>query len=210
MLEAYTDGSCIGNPGKGAWAIVFIDKGKTFEFSEGYRYTTNNRMELMAVYNAIKIASQKKRKELTIYSDSQLIVDAINKNWLSSWKKKNWKKSDGKKVLNQDLWSIIDQELQKLKIVIKKVPAHSGIEFNELCDQLAKDATLNEKLLIDTEYEITAEKEIKIDFDSKPETTKTNMEIINHNNLKSVRITQGNKKIIIEYSKLKEFMENNE
>lgn len=148
----YTDGSSLGNPGKGGWAAILLYKGKRSELSDGYRMTTNNRMEMMAVINALKAIKSSKFK-IKLHTDSKLIVDTINKGWLKNWKRKNWKKSDNKPVLNKDLWQEIDNLLIDLDVEFIWVEGHAGIRENERCDVLCKSAAEGFNLKIDFNYE---------------------------------------------------------
>ncbi|HRP02870.1 MAG TPA: ribonuclease HI [Candidatus Kapabacteria bacterium] len=147
----YTDGSSLGNPGKGGWAAILLYKGKRAELSEGYELTTNNRMEMMAIINALKAIKDSKYK-IKLHTDSRLIVDTINKGWLKNWKRNNWVKSDKKAVLNIDLWKEIDQLLSIFDVEFVWVQAHVGIVENERCDVLCKQAAASSNLKIDTNY----------------------------------------------------------
>ncbi|MDX9790602.1 MAG: ribonuclease HI [Candidatus Kapabacteria bacterium] len=155
----YTDGSCLGNPGPGAYAAVLISGDRRKEISKGFRLTTNNRMEIRAVIEALKLISRNKRYNITVYTDSRLVCDAVNKNWLKSWAAKGWKKSDKKPVLNQDLWQQLVDELQHHNVVIKWVEAHVGIVENERCDSLGKEAAASFDL--DEDYGYSRSNETK-------------------------------------------------
>jgi len=106
----------------------------------------------MAVIEALKAINKNKKYDITIHTDSRLIVDAINKSWLKSWIKNNWKKSDKKPVLNKDLWIQLAEQLQYHNVKFKWVEAHVGIIENERCDELSKEAAMSGDLLDDTEY----------------------------------------------------------
>ena len=147
----YTDGCSLGNPGKGGWAAVLECQGKIKEISGGFRKTTNNRMELYAIIQALA-ALKTECSNVTIYTDSQLIVNSINKGWLESWLKKNWKKADKKDVLNIDLWKQFLPLWKKHKIKFVWIKGHSGIAGNERCDVLCKVAA-EISTEIDLEYE---------------------------------------------------------
>ncbi len=147
----YTDGSSLGNPGRGGWAAVLIYKGKRAELSDGYRLTTNNRMEMMAVVNALS-AIKNPKYPIKLHTDSKLIVDTIKKGWLKNWKKNNWIKSDKKPVLNIDLWKEIDNLLSGLEVEFIWVEGHAGIIENERCDVLCKSAAENDNLKEDVNY----------------------------------------------------------
>ena len=131
MINIYTDGSSRGNPGPGGYGIVMLYKDKRKELSQGYRLTTNNRMELTAVIKALE-AIKNNKIEITIYSDSKYVVESIEKGWIWNWEKKNFKKK-----LNSDLWKIFIPLYKKFKIKFKWVKGHSGNVENERCDELA-------------------------------------------------------------------------
>lgn len=136
-VEIYTDGACSGNPGKGGWAAVLVYKGKEKEISGGSGDTTNNRMELTAVIEALKQLREPCSVELT--TDSKYVCDAVNKGWLYSWKKSGWKKSDRKPALNVDLWEELLPLLEKHNVNFNWVKGHNGHPYNERCDRLAVD-----------------------------------------------------------------------
>ena len=148
MINIYTDGSSRGNPGPGGYGIVMLYKGQRKELSQGYRLSTNNRMELMAVIKALE-ALKNDKIDITIYSDSKYVVESIEKGWIWNWEKKNFKKK-----LNSDLWKIFIPLHKKFKIKFKWVKGHSGDVENERCDELAYKAQEKE-LLIDKYYENT-------------------------------------------------------
>lgn len=147
----YTDGSCLGNPGPGGWAAVLKSGDNRKELSEGYRRTTNNRMEFLAFIEAMNALKTKKRK-VKVYSDSNLLVNTINKGWLKSWKAKGWKKSNKEIPQNLDLLKEIDKIINDFSFEINWVKAHDGNEDNERCDELAKLAAEN-PTKIDHNYE---------------------------------------------------------
>lgn len=134
-VEIYTDGACSGNPGKGGWGAVLIYNSKEKQFSGADPSTTNNRMELTAVIEAFK--ALKEPCEVTLTTDSKYVCDAINKGWVYSWQKKGWKKADGKKALNVDLWQQLLEQLQIHKVEFVWVKGHTGHKYNEICDTLA-------------------------------------------------------------------------
>ena len=111
MVTIYTDGACSGNPGPGGYAAVLLYGDKRLELSQGYRKTTNNRMELLAVITALERLSRPCR--VNLYSDSEYVVNAITKGWLESWQRKGWRKADKKPVLNVDLWQRLLPQIQK-------------------------------------------------------------------------------------------------
>ena len=132
--KIYTDGACSGNPGKGGWAAIILDKKNQLNISGGESKTTNNRMELMAAIMALK--KIKNRSEITIYTDSRYVKDGIT-NWINKWKLNNWKSSNKKPVKNKDLWIKLDNFCLKHKVTWKWVKAHAGNKYNSLADELA-------------------------------------------------------------------------
>lgn len=147
-LVIYTDGAARGNPGRGGYGVVMMFGDKKKELSAGYRLTTNNRMELMAVIAALQ-ALKKKGLSLTIYTDSQYIVNTITKKWLDTWIKTNFK--GGKK--NKDLWLQFYELSQHYNITFKWVKGHAANVHNNRCDELATTAADGNGLLIDEVYE---------------------------------------------------------
>ncbi len=134
-IEIYTDGACSGNPGKGGWGAVLVYKDKEKEISGGEAQTTNNRMELTAVIEAL--SALKEPCEVTLTTDSKYVCDAINKGWVFSWKNNNWKKADKKPALNVDLWEKLLSLLEEHKVEFVWVKGHNGHKYNERCDALA-------------------------------------------------------------------------
>jgi len=132
-VVVYTDGGAIGNPGPGGYGVVFED-GR--QFSGGFAPTTNNRMELMAVIVALE-ALGKETRPILIYSDSRYVINGISKGWAASWKKRGWKKSDGKPALNPDLWQRLLDLVTNLDVRFRWVKGHAGNPMNEACDHLA-------------------------------------------------------------------------
>ena len=136
--KIYTDGACSGNPGKGGWAAIILDKKNQLNISGGESKTTNNRMELMAAIMALK--KIKNRSEITIYTDSRYVKDGIT-NWINKWKLNNWKSSNKKPIKNKDLWIKLDNFCLKHKVTWKWVKAHAGNKYNNLADELAVSET---------------------------------------------------------------------
>jgi ribonuclease HI len=140
-VEIYTDGACSGNPGPGGWGVLIRELGKEdTEISGGEKDTTNNRMELLAAIKALE--SIENNKEIIIYTDSNYVKDGITQ-WISNWKKNNWKTSNKKPVKNVDLWMKLDNAIQNKKINWKWVKGHDGNEGNEKADFLAQSALNN-------------------------------------------------------------------
>ena len=139
----HTDGSARGNPGPGGYGCVlqFTDAQGTTHTSErsaGYRLTTNNRMELMAVI--VGLEALKRPCNVIVWSDSQYVVNAFNQHWIDGWLKNNWKNSQKKPVKNDDLWKRLLQAKSSHQVTFKWVKGHAGHELNERCDELATTA----------------------------------------------------------------------
>ena len=134
-IEIYTDGACSGNPGPGGWGAVLRYKGIEKELSGGEQNTTNNRMELTAVIEALR--ALKEPCMITLYTDSKYVSDAFNQGWIYSWMKKDWKKSDGKPVLNRELWQQLYGLWKQHEITLVWVKGHADNIYNNRCDELA-------------------------------------------------------------------------
>ena len=139
-VTIYTDGACSGNPGPGGWGAILMYNDYKKEISGGNNSTTNNIMEITAVIEALKIL--KNPCNVTVYSDSAYVVNCFNQNWIFNWIKKGWKTSGNEPVKNKELW----QELYNLtkihNVKFVKVKGHSDNEFNNRCDELARNAIL--------------------------------------------------------------------
>ena len=134
-VQIYTDGACRGNPGKGGWGAILVYKKREKELSGGDALTTNNRMELTSVIEALSALKEPCRVTLT--SDSKYVVDAIEKGWARDWQAHGWKKSDRKPALNPDLWERLLVLLDKHDVTFIWVKGHDGHPYNERCDKLA-------------------------------------------------------------------------
>ena len=134
-ISIYTDGACSGNPGKGGWGALLIFGENKKEISGGEKETTNNRMELTAPIEALKLV--KRPCKIKLYSDSAYLVNAFVNGWIYNWQKNGWKTADKKDVKNRDLWEQIYQFTQIHEIEWIKVKGHSDNEYNNLCDKLA-------------------------------------------------------------------------
>ena len=145
MIKIFTDGSSRGNPGPGGYGVVMLYKGNRKELSQGYRITTNNRMELTAVIKALE-AIKKNSIKITIYSDSKYVVESVEKGWVWNWGKKKFKKKK-----NIDLWKQFIPLYKKFNIKFIWVKGHAGIKENERCDELANLAQ-SSNLINDTGY----------------------------------------------------------
>ena len=147
-IKIYTDGSSRGNPGPGGFGVIMLWNHHRKEISKGFRLTTNNRMELLAVITGLD-AIKKKEMPVTVYSDSQYVVKAIEEGWLKKWIATDFK--GGKK--NKDLWTEYYHLTQKMKIKMVWVKGHSTNPFNNRCDELATAAADGKELTVDEGYE---------------------------------------------------------
>lgn len=137
MLEVYTDGSCIGNPGPGGWAAAAVES--TWEISGGASHTTNNRMEMTAAIEALRECDARGVREARLWTDSSYLKQGIT-SWIHGWKTNGWKNSHGKPVKNEDLWKQIDALAALVRVEWRWVKAHSasrGHAMNEKVDRLA-------------------------------------------------------------------------
>ena len=147
QLVIYTDGAARGNPGPGGYGAILMWGDKRKELSCGYKHTTNNRMELMAVIAALK-ALNREGLNITVFSDSSYVVNAVEKGWLQGWLRTGFK---GKK--NPDLWKEYADVARKHNVRFVWVKGHADNPFNNRCDELATQAALGKNLLIDEGYE---------------------------------------------------------
>lgn len=148
LITIYTDGSARGNPGPGGYGVILLSGKYKRELSQGYRLTTNNRMELMAVIAALE-ALKKNDLEIVIYSDSNYVVKAITEGWLNKWIKTNFKGG----IKNKDLWLRYFQLQKNHRIHFKWVKGHAENFMNNRCDQLATEAADGKRLIVDVGYE---------------------------------------------------------
>jgi ribonuclease HI len=146
-ILVYTDGAAKGNPGPGGFGVVMMSGKHRKEFSEGFRLTTNNRMELLSVIAALE-SIKKDNAEVEIWSDSKYVVDAVEKGWVFGWEKKAFK---GKK--NQDLWKRFLKIYPQHQVKFHWLKGHNGHPENELCDKLAVEAAESTNLKTDLWYE---------------------------------------------------------
>lgn len=146
-IHMYTDGAARGNPGKGGYGVVLLSGGHKKEMAAAYRLTTNNRMELLAVIKGLE-ALKPGPHEVTIFSDSKYVVDAINLKWIEGWVKKNWKD-----VKNPDLWQRLIPLNARLKPKFVWVKGHASNPMNNRCDELATAAADQGPWLTDEAYE---------------------------------------------------------
>ena len=141
MITIYTDGGCSGNPGPGGWAFAVSENGKLVSTSSGGdAQTTNNKMELTAVINALRFAIDKGEREVTILTDSQYVKNGITQ-WIHSWKRNGWRTSSKAPVKNVEYWVQLDSLNSSLSVTWSWVKGHAGIEGNEECDRLVRMET---------------------------------------------------------------------
>lgn len=146
-LTVYTDGSCLGNPGKGGYGAVLLFNEHRKELAQGYKKTTNNRMEMRAVIAAL--TELKEPCEVVLYTDSQYVKNAFTKKWIDNWQKNGWKTAAKKPVKNKDLWVQFIPLLEKHNVTFRWVKGHSGDPENERCDDLARNAASSGDLIVD-------------------------------------------------------------
>lgn len=137
-VTIYTDGACSGNPGPGGWGAILMYQDIKKEISGGKKDTTNNVMELTAVIEALKLLNRPCKVDL--YSDSAYVVNAFIQKWTINWQKNNWKTSDKKDVKNKELWQELLELTTTHNVTFHKVKGHSDNEFNNRCDELARNA----------------------------------------------------------------------
>jgi ribonuclease HI len=147
MIEIYTDGASSGNPGPGGYGVILRSGNHYKELSEGYRKTTNNRMELLAVISGIE-SIKKTGQEIMVFSDSKYIIDSVEKKWVF-----NWVRTGFKAKKNKDLWLRFLTVYKLHQIKFTWVKGHNGHPENERCDELAVQASQQQNLLIDTFFE---------------------------------------------------------
>ena len=133
----YTDGACSGNPGPGGWGAILMYKEFKKEISGGCKETTNNIMEITAVIEALKVL--KKECEVEVYTDSAYVANAYNNDWINNWKANGWINSKKETVKNKELWLELDELVKKYNVKFNKVKGHSDNEYNNRCDELARN-----------------------------------------------------------------------
>ncbi len=148
-IQVFTDGSCLGNPGPGGYGALLVYKGHSKELSQGYRLTTNNRMELLAAVEALAILTEP--CEVVLTTDSQYVRQGITQ-WIEGWKRKGWKTASKAPVKNVDLWKRLDELNSKHQVQWRWVKGHSGHPENERVDDLAREAAMSDKLLEDSGF----------------------------------------------------------
>ena len=147
----YTDGACTGNPGPGGYGAVLLYGEHRHELSGGYRRTTNNRMELMGAIKSLEALKQSCR--VTLHSDSQYVVEGIERGWAKRWRGNGWMRNKREQAVNPDLWGRLLDLCDKHEVELTWVRGHAGDPENERCDQLAVQAAHGEELPLDGGYE---------------------------------------------------------
>jgi ribonuclease HI len=149
-VTIYTDGACIGNPGPGGYGAVLLAGEHRKELSGGYSETTNNRMEILAAI--IGLEELNRPSKVVLYSDSQYLVNAIEKGWARKWQANGWMRNRKEPALNPDLWQRLLPLTEKHNVEFRWVRGHSGVKENERCDQLATTFAKRKGLSADSGY----------------------------------------------------------
>lgn len=153
-IQIHTDGACSGNPGPGGFGAVLQFGKHRNELSGGFRKTTNNRMELLAVIEGLR--ALKEPCEVAVFTDSKYIVDAVNKGWARRWQANGWRRNPREKALNPDLWAQLLALLDTHAVTLRWVKGHAGNPGNERADALAVAASQSRNLAVDEAYEAQA------------------------------------------------------
>jgi ribonuclease HI len=153
-VTLYTDGGCINNPGPGGFGVVLLYNSYRKELSGGFRRTTNNRMEILAAITGLEALKEPCR--VTLYSDSQYLVNAIEKGWARRWQANGWMRNKKEKAVNPDLWERLLELCKIHKVRFEWLRGHAGHDENERCDELATAAARGSNLAIDEAYEMSS------------------------------------------------------
>jgi ribonuclease HI len=169
QIDLYSDGGAEPNPGRGGYGVIMSYKGRKKEFSQGFLFTTNNRMELMGVIGGLE--KLKTKSVVTIYTDSRYVIDGITKGWAQKWQSNNWVRKKNKKAINHDLWAkLLVLIAMQHEVKFNWVKGHDGHKENERCDELANLALNAENLLEDKGYEpdedISTNNDLKVKFEA--------------------------------------------
>jgi ribonuclease HI len=154
LVTLFTDGACSNNPGPGGYGVVLLYDFHRKELSRGYRRTTNNRMEILAAIAGLE--ALKEPCQVTLYSDSQYLVNAIEKGWARRWQGSGWMRNKKEKAINPDLWERLLELCDLHKVQFEWLRGHAGHSENERCDELATAAARGSNLDIDEGYEKTS------------------------------------------------------
>ncbi|SBW05164.1 ribonuclease HI, degrades RNA of DNA-RNA hybrids [uncultured delta proteobacterium] len=150
LVHAFTDGSCLGNPGPGGWAAILKFNVAEKVLTGGYARTTNNRMEIMAALFALE--ALKEPCKVVLFTDSRYLCDAVEKHWLRSWRKNGWKTAAKKPVKNRDLWERLSPLLERHAVTFHWLEGHAGHPQNERADALAREAASKPSLPADSGF----------------------------------------------------------
>ncbi len=150
-VMVFSDGACLGNPGPGGYGVILDYQGRRREVSQGYRLTTNNRMELLGVITGLE--SLKEICNVRVVTDSQYVVQGIKQDWAAAWRARGWRLANKAPAKNVDLWTSLLDLCDKHTVSFEWVRGHAGHAENERCDELANLATASEPLLVDEPYE---------------------------------------------------------
>jgi len=150
QVTIYTDGACFGNPGPGGYGVVLLYGTRRKELSGGFRLTTNNRMELMAAIAGLQ--SLKTPCDVTLHTDSQYVVNAVNKGWAQRWRQQGWMRNKTDRAVNPDLWELLLDLCARHRVAFIWVRGHAGDPENERCDELSKRAAAAKDLPVDQGY----------------------------------------------------------
>ena len=150
-VTIYTDGGCDPNPGPGGFGAVLLMGGQRLELSGGFRLTTNNRMEIIAAIRGLEALSEP--CQVTLHSDSEYLVKAMNLGWVKRWKANHWKRNKRDKALNVDLWKRLLELCERHQVEFRWVKGHAGTRENERADRLSVAALRQGNLAVDEEYE---------------------------------------------------------
>ena len=142
-IHIHTDGACSGNPGPGGFAAILVYGEQEKIITGGDYHTTNNRMEMLAIIEGLKVL--KERCDVTVFSDSKYVCDSINLGWAKGWRARGWKKADNKPALNSDLWEELLDLCESHDVSFVWVKGHAGDEYNERCDRLAVEESQKRK-----------------------------------------------------------------
>lgn len=178
-IDLYSDGGAEPNPGKGGFGVIMSYKGTKKEFSQGFRLTTNNRMELMGVIHGLE--RLKTKSIVNVYSDSRYVIDGITKGWAKKWRSNSWYRTKKEKAINYDLWERLLSVIEKQEAVrFNWIKGHFGHPENERCDQLANIALNGESLIEDIGYEENLYNETGLEFNSLITNQEINKDSHNH------------------------------
>ncbi|MCD7932307.1 MAG: ribonuclease HI [Tannerellaceae bacterium] len=155
VVDLFSDGGADPNPGKGGYGVILSYKGVRKEFCQGFKETTNNRMELLGVITGLEKLNR--RAIVNVYTDSQYVVNGIEQGWAKKWKQNNWYRTKKEKAINRDLWERLLELLTKHEVHFHWVKGHNGHAENERCDALATQAINQEELLEDKGYQLQEE-----------------------------------------------------